>query len=271
MALLQVTPVQISLTAEKWAAKDEAYAVLLSKTVRAARGRLDFWRSYLATLTIRSVAEIGVWKGEFAAEILEACPSIETYYLIDPWAHLEDWDKPFNVARDEFERVYQQAMQATDFAADRRKLLRGRALDVISEIPDHSLDFAYIDGDHTLAGVTTDLVNILPKMKPGALIGGDDFWPGLWGHGARFEPTLVFPFAVHFALPVRATIYALPFGQFLMVPPYKESQSGRFVDLTGQFGSLNLRELMVPPLRTTFGLWWRKQKALLRSRRRRKL
>jgi hypothetical protein len=49
-------------------------------------------------------------------------------------------------------------------------VLRGRTRELINQIPDDSLDFAYIDGDHTLRGITIDLVRLLPKMREGGVI-----------------------------------------------------------------------------------------------------
>ena len=232
---------------------------LLTTLIQSTHSRLDLWQSWLATYNVRSVAEIGVWEGDFASEMLRGCPSISAYYMIDPWAHLEEWDKPFNVSADRFEEVYRSAMQRTAFAADKRKVLRGRTLDVIGQIPDRSLDFAYVDGDHTLGGITADLISVLPKMNPGGVIGGDDFRPIPWSQGAGFEPTLVFPFAVNFALAIGATIYALPFEQFLMVlGAGQKREHGEFVDLTGEYRSLSLRDLLVPPVRTTLSMWRRR-------------
>lgn len=121
------------------------------------------------------MAEIGVWKGDFAKQILHKCDSIERYYMIDPWAKLPDWNKPCNKEQEVFEDIYAQAMDNVAFASERVVVLRGRTKEVIDEIPDESLDFAYIDGDHTLRGITIDLIKLLPKIKKNGFIGGDDF------------------------------------------------------------------------------------------------
>ena len=107
--------------------------------------------------------------------------------MIDPWAHLPNWNKPFNVDDLTFEEVYAEALRKTDFAASRRIVLRGRTSAVIDEVPDQSLDFAYIDGDHTLRGITLDLIQVLPKIKDGGLIGGDDFVNKPWQHGSALR------------------------------------------------------------------------------------
>jgi predicted O-methyltransferase YrrM len=161
--------------------------------------------------------------------------------MIDPWAHLPDWNKPFNVNDQTFEEVYAEALRKTDFAASRRIVLRGRTSAVIDEISDQSLDFAYIDGDHTLRGITLDLIQVLPKMKDGGLIGGDDFVNKPWQHGSAYEPTLVCPFAVYFAEAMRLPFVALPHKQFLIQKAAGTSFS--FVDLTGTYSDLSLKKL----------------------------
>jgi predicted O-methyltransferase YrrM len=237
----------------------------LLESLGGARSRVDLWTHFLSACGARSVAEIGVWKGEFAAELLTACSTIATYYMIDPWRHLDEWNKPANVASQAFEALHLEAMARTDFAAARRRVLRGTTLEVVDAVEDGALDFAYIDGDHTLKGISTDLISILPKVRAGGFIGGDDFCPSIWQHGAAFEPTLVFPFAVHFALAIRASIFALPFNQFLIaLPGVPRAGAGTFVDLTGRYGSLELLR-QLPVQRPSVGK--RLRRALLARRR----
>ena len=213
------------------------------RTVAAeAQTRLDLWAALLNHVGPRKVAEIGVYRGVFAAHMLANCPSVDTYYMIDPWRHLDDWNKPANRDDSTFERLYAQAMDSTRAHEGRRVVLRGRTTEVIDQIPDACLDFAYIDGDHTLRGITADLVRVYPKVREGGLIGGDDFTRSIWQHGAEFEPTLVFPFAVYFAEAVGSRIFGLPHGQFLI-----EKRAGlgfEFIDLTGKYTTLDLLSQM---------------------------
>ncbi len=188
----------------------------IARLIAGAPSRFDLWVRLLRTNPPDSAAEIGVWKGDFAKVILSNFSNLTKYYMIDPWAHLLDWNKPFNVDDRTFEDVYAEALLKTDFAASRRIVLRGRMSAVIDQIPDQSLDFAYIDGDHTLRGITVDLMQVLPKIKDGGLIGGDDFVNKPWQHGAAYEPTLVCPFAVYFAEAMGLPFVALPHKQFLI-------------------------------------------------------
>jgi hypothetical protein len=117
-------------------------------------------------------------------------------------------------------------------------VLRGRTVEVLDKIADEQLDFLYIDGDHTLRGITIDLVNGFGKVRPNGWVGGDDFTRTIWQHGQDFEPTMVFPFAVYFAEAVGCPVYALPYRQFLIE---KSPEKGfAFIDLTGSYPSPDL-------------------------------
>lgn len=178
--------------------------------------RFEMWANYLNHIEARVVAEIGVFRGDFAEHILDECPGISRYYMIDPWRQLPEWNKPLNVADDVFDGWYQESLERTERHEGRRVVLRGTTAEVIDGIGDESLDFAYVDGDHTLRGITIDLHLVYPKIRADGSIGGDDFFPSIWQHGRGYEPTLVFPYAVHFAEAVDAPIAVLPHDQFLI-------------------------------------------------------
>ena len=205
-----------------------------------ARSRTNVWAQLLNEQDARSVAEIGVYRGEFAAELLRKCPRIETYYMVDPWRHLDDWNKPANQSDHQFHEFLEETKRRTEFAARKRVILRGKTTEVIDKIPDDSLDFAYIDADHTLHGICIDLIRTWPKVRQGGWIGGDDFIPTMWQHHPRFEPTLVFPFALYFAEAVDARIIALSYSQFLIERPHVPKFE--FVDLTGAYSNTQLRD-----------------------------
>jgi hypothetical protein len=98
-----------------------------------------------------------------------------------------------------------------------------------------------MDGDHTLRGITIDLIKVLPKVKEGGLIGGDDFASNPWQHDLRFEPTLVCPFAIYFAEAHNLPIVALPFKQFLIQK--RAGSSFSFTDTTGEYRDFSLNKL----------------------------
>lgn len=213
----------------------------VEKLLDGLPSRQRLWSVFLDATQTRVMAEIGVWKGDFAAEVLAAAETLELYYMIDPWANLPDWNKPFNVSPEVFNEIYHEMDLKTAFARNKRRILRGRTIEVVDEIPDESLDFVYIDGDHTLRGITIDLIKIWPKIKAGGFIAGDDFINTPWQHDIRFEPTLVCPFSVYFAEAMNIPIVALEHGQFLI---HKNQSAGfSFRDTTGFYGDLSLNKL----------------------------
>ena len=202
--------------------------------------RFTFCIELINEFSLKNIAELGVYRGDFAKELLEKSTSIEEYTMIDPWRNLSKWNKPANKDNNTFEEFYLETMQKTDFAKEKRKVLRGKTTEVINDIKDNSLDFIYIDGDHTLKGITIDLINLWPKVKENGFIVGDDFCPSIWQHSPKFEPTLIFPFAVYFAEAVNTKIYGLPHSQFLIT---KDQSGFEFIDLTnGEYADPELRK-----------------------------
>jgi methyltransferase family protein len=200
--------------------------------------RIALWTKVIEERRVKTVAEVGVSRGVFAEALLSRCSGVTTYYLIDPWRHLENWNKPANKDDGAFDEYFDEALNRTAPWKDKRVVLRGCTTEVIDSIPDGSLDLAYVDGDHTLHGISIDLIRAWPKVRPGGLLGGDDFTPTIWQHRKNFEPTLVFPFAVYFAEAMGAPIAALPNNQFLI---HKVDEGFAFHDPLGEYEDLTLR------------------------------
>ncbi len=209
-------------------------------TQQAARGlpaatgdRLDYWADFVNAHPITRIAEIGVWRGQFAEALFARCPRIEEYYLIDPWRRLPDWNKPLNA--DDLEDALLETRRRLEPYAGRCRYLRGRTAEMADRLPE--IDFAYIDGDHTLRGITVDMLKIWPRIRNGGWLAGDDFSPTMWQHDRRFEPSAVFPFAVHFAEGVGCPITAPGLNQFVI----EKSDAGfAFNDLHGRYPSTEL-------------------------------
>lgn len=195
--------------------------------------RLAYWSAFVREHSIKTLAEVGVWRGDFAEAILRNCPTIERYYLIDPWRTLDDWNKPLN--QDDLEEAFLETQAKLAPFADKTIFLRGRTTEVADELPE--LDFAYIDGDHTLRGIVLDMLQVWPKIRASGWLGGDDFSPSIWQHSPDYEPSMVFPFAVHFAEGVNSPITAFPAGQFVI----EKTEGFRFDDTTGLYPSTEIK------------------------------
>lgn len=184
--------------------------------VQEGGNRIEFWTIFINKLQLRSIAEIGVFKGDFTLELLDNCSSIKEYFMIDPWRNIKGWNKPANVSDSSFEKFYLETLNKTEFFKEKRYILKGTTIEVIESISDESLDFIYIDGDHTLKGITIDLICSWKKIKNNGFVAGDDLCSTIWQHGNEFEPTAVFPFVLFFAEAKNVKIYLLPYNQFLI-------------------------------------------------------
>jgi Methyltransferase domain len=212
----------------------------------SAPDRIGLWAAAVRLMEATRFLEVGVWKGEFAQAMLKACPTIQSYVMLDSWAHLPHWNKPFNVSSATFDEVFAEAMARTDFAASRRKILRGTTLARIDDIENASLDVGYIDGDHTLRGIAIDLIRVYPKVRPGGVIGGDDYTRSIWQHGEAWEPSLICPFAAYFAESQGAPIVVLPHDQFAILKPAPGDGGFRIVDTTQSYGQPDLLSQVRP-------------------------
>ncbi len=155
--------------------------------------------------------EIGVHMGVFAYHVLLRRSPLRLY-LVDPWQYglqrdVETDPTPAHqAARDaEYRNVCELFAPYSNV-----EILRLKSEDAASRFADGSLDYVYIDGEHSYEGVTRDLTHYFPKIKAGGLLIGDDYgWSGV---GPAVQEFL----ALH-----RDSLR-------LLADPYSEEASGQF-------------------------------------------
>jgi hypothetical protein len=79
--------------------------------------RIDLWIHFLQATKVKNIVELGVYRGDFASQLLGRCALLEKYYMLDPWRHLDNWNKPANQANDMFENFLSETKAKTEFAA----------------------------------------------------------------------------------------------------------------------------------------------------------
>jgi len=126
--------------------------------------------------------EIGVLAGGYSRHLLSSMPAL-TLYSVDPWRRL---------GGEPMERQLILAMNNLREFGDRSVLIVATSMQALRMFADESLDFVYIDGDHTYEGATLDM-QWFRKVRPGGLFCGDDYHhaaTGISKHAAgkeRFE------------------------------------------------------------------------------------
>jgi Methyltransferase domain len=137
-------------------------------------------------------AEIGSWKGDFAARILTRTKPARLF-LIDPWEFRSEEEYEHAMygghapdGQREMDAIYRSVMDRFAAEVERGQVVvrRSRSADAAADFPDESLDFVYIDGDHTYAAVKADLDAYYRTVKSGGFVTGDDYGtPGWWDNG----------------------------------------------------------------------------------------
>lgn len=116
-------------------------------------------------------AEIGTWEGEYARQILKYVPNLHLY-CVDPWKAYSDFHEISNET-EMMENAYQKTLETLDGC--NVTILRQESKDAVQSIPDNSLDFVFLDGNHTLPYIISDLYMWTPKVRSGGIISGHDY------------------------------------------------------------------------------------------------
>lgn len=131
-----------------------------------------------ASLGYTTGCEVGVEKGKNAQEMFECIPNL-ALYAVDPYkqhpqygyeaaAYLRRWD-------DRYLRMVKR--QAQKRLQDKNTVIIEKfSEDAARDIPDNSLDFAYIDGDHSYDAVMQDIILWGRKVRKGGIISGHDYF-----------------------------------------------------------------------------------------------
>jgi hypothetical protein len=122
-------------------------------------------------------AEIGVWKGAFTAAFCEAHPSIHML-AVDPWLSYPAWlDTKNSMPPDQAVRIMEEAygLARARLAPFNCTIVRAFSAEAARDVPDGSLDFVYIDGNHVEEAVYEDLALWAPKVRSGGFVAGHDY------------------------------------------------------------------------------------------------
>jgi SAM-dependent methyltransferase len=118
-------------------------------------------------------AEIGVESGKFSFQLLTKHPAM-LLHCIDPWQSYAGYIDPINnkdlpaqlaIARDRLKGLNVNFIQ--DFS-----------MRAVRHFADNSLDFVYIDGNHSLPFVMDDIIQWSKKVRPGGIVAGHDYVRG---------------------------------------------------------------------------------------------
>lgn len=150
--------------------------------------------------------EVGVLRGEFAAEILSVWEG-RLLYLVDPWIEQPRsvYEDLCNVAQDVQDRNLRGTIERLAPQARRFEIMRMTSADAVSRFTDASLDFVYIDANHRHDSVRDDLMRWFPKVREGGIFAGHDYLNGTHGQTRFGVQAAVDSFAQEHSLDLQIT------------------------------------------------------------------
>lgn len=142
-----------------------------SSPIRIKISRFKTFITLLNELEFKTGAEIGVNKGWYS-RYLCSIPGLKLY-CIDPWLSYPDYVENHHD---------QNGMDGAYLIAKRRmkgyncELIRKTSLEAVKDVADNSLDFVFIDGNHSFEFVVDDISAWSKKVRPGGIVAGHDYW-----------------------------------------------------------------------------------------------
>lgn len=120
-------------------------------------------------------AEIGVEEGFFSEYLLKT-GLFKTLYSIDPWPNRFPgvFINGEDLVIDSNEETYAKAREKLE-KYEASEIIRKSSEEASKAFEDESLDFVFLDGDHTYEGVKLDLQCWYDKVKKGGIFSGHDY------------------------------------------------------------------------------------------------
>jgi predicted O-methyltransferase YrrM len=136
----------------------------LEKLQEQGRKRDQYFPNLINEMKYEYAAEIGVDQGIFSNVLLEKT-NLKKLYCIDIWQNSVKKQKAIELLKKHESRIeiYQGLSTATE---------------ILDKIQNNSLDYVYIDGDHSLEGIFYDMRAWIQKIRIGGIMSGHDYTDG---------------------------------------------------------------------------------------------
>jgi hypothetical protein len=129
-------------------------------------------------------AEVGTHDGAMSRELLKAIPRL-TLYMVDRWKPYTDAERAefprSRIVQTTDEKKWKEIEDQANMVADpydRAYILKGDSVHMADEVEDGSLDFVFIDSDHSYEGAKREMAAWIPKIREGGWLMGYDYGDG---------------------------------------------------------------------------------------------
>jgi hypothetical protein len=146
------------------------------------QGWFNFTLPYLAAVGRAQdgahLVEVGCWKGRSSAflgvEILKSGKKV-TLHCVDHFLGSDEEVHQLDVELPSLFKLFSRNMQPCVDAGLDLHVHTLSSVDAAAQFKDGSVDFVWLDAGHDYDSVRRDIEAWLPKIKPGGMIGGDDY------------------------------------------------------------------------------------------------
>lgn len=117
-------------------------------------------------------AEIGTDHGQYAQQLFEGIPNL-FLFCVDPYvAYTEGNDIKTQI---DVNKIYEEARSRLLPYNRNLNLIRETSMTAVQDFADNTLDFVFIDGNHSYDFVKEDIREWTKKVKPGGIVAGHDY------------------------------------------------------------------------------------------------
>ncbi len=137
--------------------------------------RSEALSSELAKMT-RMGVEVGVHRGMMSKRLLRDNPNL-LLFMVDPWDTRAYRDTSDEYARSDGDlyKAMREATLAVEPYKERAQIILETSAKASEMFDDRSLDFVFIDADHSYEAVQEDIALWWPKVRIGGLLCGHDY------------------------------------------------------------------------------------------------
>jgi hypothetical protein len=165
-------------TVDEWNAKPATPTIRMPLRSRFRTYKREHWISDLVRKHgWTRGAELGVWKGRTFLHVLKKCPKL-TLIGVDLWEPQPGNDGPEDYIDWPHEQNESFVRDSARAFGKRAIIHKGSTTETATLVEDDSLDFIFVDADHSTEAVRNDILTWWPKVKDtGMIIGHDINWP----------------------------------------------------------------------------------------------
>jgi hypothetical protein len=131
------------------------------------KGKRDDFPVIFSKLGFTKGAEIGVSTGTYSKVLCDGIPNLHLL-CVDPYAAYQRASQ--RLCDDAFARA-QARLQGCPV-----EFIRKTSMEAVKDVPEGSLDFCFIDGDHRFDWVAMDIIEWSKRVRKGGIVSGHDYY-----------------------------------------------------------------------------------------------